>query len=173
MNNVLRRGSAIVSVLFFLIMFGALGTGVAAQDPDQTGQVAGVTLKPLKPVPPALPIIKDFRNVSIGMPADGVKDAWGKPKIQDDDGYYYELSNSEIAQIRFDADGKVTVISVTFDKGTGAPTLKDVFGDGASPDTQDGEKVYKMVRYPDAGYWVAYYSGPGPKAKVTLTFQKL
>jgi hypothetical protein len=172
-NKLFKCRSGQFSLFLFLFLLGLIGPEVAAQDSDQTGHFAGVTKKPAQTVPPSLPTLKAFREVSIGMTAKSVRDAWGKPKVKDDDGYYYELSDSEIAQVRFDADQKVTVISITFDKGPGAPTLNDVFGIGAVPDTTDGEKLYKMVRYPDAGYWIAYYVGPGPKPKITLTFQKL
>jgi hypothetical protein len=122
---------------------------------------------------PAAPLFKEYRKVSIGMAADTLRDAWGKPANEYSDGLFYEMSDSETIQIVIGPEKKVTAIAVTFIKGKGAPPFADVFGEGVTPEKRENGSVYRLVRYPDAGYWVAYYAGPGEKADVSVTMQKL
>jgi hypothetical protein len=119
------------------------------------------------------PVLKEYRNVKIGEPAETLRELWGKPKMEYPDGLLYEPSDSETIQIAIGPDKKITAISITFADGKGAPSFADVFGTAAVPERRENGSVYKLVRYPDAGYWVAYYAGPPDKADVTLTMQKL
>jgi hypothetical protein len=166
-------GRAIVALAFCI---GGLFThGLYAQTVAAANQPDAATTKdssaPVKKS--SMPAMSAFRNVSIGMPADKVKESWGKAKIEDKDGFLFELSDSETAQVRIGPDGKVMTIAVTFAGGKGAPTLTEVFGEGAAADSSQNGTVYKMVRYPDAGYWVSYFVGSGENAITTLTIQKL
>jgi hypothetical protein len=151
------------------------GSAIAAngQAANAENQVAGLTPGKASAPKVAGPAMKEFRSVAIGMSDDDVRSVWGKPKVGDETGYVFELSDDETAQISIGPDKKVTAISVTFEDGRGAPSLTDVFGEDVSVDPADGGKIYKLVRYPQAGYWVAYYAGPGEHPTVTLTFQKL
>lgn len=166
-------GRAVVAVAFCVA--GLFTHGVYAQTVAVANQPAAVTTKdssaPAKKS--SMPAMTAFRNVSIGMSADEVKESWGKAKIEDKDGFLYELSDSETAQVRIGPDQKVMTIAITFADGKGAPTLTEVFGEGAAADNSQNGTVYKMVRYPDAGYWVSYFVGSGENAITTLTIQKL
>ena len=120
----------------------------------------------------SVPLLKEYRKVSIGMTADTLR-AWGKPANEYSDGLFYEMSDSETVQIALGPEKKITAIAITFIKGKGAPSFADVFGEGVTPEKRENGSVYRMVRYPDAGYWVAYYAGPAENADVSLTMQKL
>lgn len=117
--------------------------------------------------------MKEFRKVGIGMSADDVESAWGEPKVKDDSGFLYNLSDSETAQIEVGPEKKVTAIAIMFKNGKGAPSLAEVFGAGATADREQNGTVYKMVRYPDAGYWLSYYAGSGENAVTTITIRRL
>lgn len=146
------------------------GQTVAVANPP----AAAPTKSPSDPAKKSsLPAMTAFRQVSIGLAADKVKDLWGKAKVEDKDGFLFELSDSETAQVRIGPDQKVTAIAITFANSKGAPTLTEVFGEGAAPDSSQNGTVYKMVRYPDAGFWVSYFAGSGDNAITTLTIQKL
>ena len=158
-----------------LCVSGLFAVGANGQTVAVANQPASLTTK--DPTPPAkktsLPAMTEFRKVSIGLPADKVKELWGKAKVEDKDGFLFELSDSETAQVRLGPDQKVTAIAITFTGSKNAPTLVEVFGEGAKPDNSQNGTVYKMVRYPDAGYWVSYFAGSGDNAVTTLTIQKL
>jgi hypothetical protein len=117
--------------------------------------------------------MKEFRKVGIGMSADDVESAWGDPKVKDESGFLFNLSDSETAQVELGPEKKVTAIAITFKDGKGAPSLAEVFGAGATADRQANGTLYKMVRYKDAGYWISYYEASGDNAATTVTIRKL
>ena len=164
---------AILALAFCLVCGFAINA--AAQTVSEQSQATAVNVEKTRVATKSTPtpVMTDFQKVAIGATADSVEDLWGRPKVKDSDGFLYELSNSETAQIRIGPDKKVTLIAVTFADGKGAPTLTEVFGEGATPDSNQNGTVYKMVRYPEAGYLITYYAGSGDKAMTTLTIQKL
>ena len=119
------------------------------------------------------PFLKEYRKITIGMPADTLRDVWGKPTMEYSDGFLYEMSESETIQIAIGPEKNVTTIAVTFEEGKGAPAFAEILGEGVVPEKREDGSVYKLVRYPDAGYWVAYYAGPTENANVSVTMQKL
>lgn len=120
-----------------------------------------------------VPVFKDYRGVEIGMKADDVRGKL-KDSLKDksDAQDLYAFSGGETAVIYYDADGQVTAVSVDFPaKSTKAPSVKEVLGEDAEA-KQDGS-VYSLVRYPEAGYWVAYSRTAGDSPLVTVTIQKM
>lgn len=133
-------------------------------------------MKSEKPAPPPVltPVWTNYKNVKIGDTAKEVRTALGKAKIDDKDGFYYELSNHEIAQIRLGADKKVRLLSITYsDKSENVPTYADVFGAPPEKAYQPNAQIYKLVKYPKAGYWVIYSRSAGDKPMVTITMQRM
>lgn len=160
---------AVFSVLYIS------SANIHAQTPGGSTEQASYIKKtsPSQTATPSTPFLKEYRNVSIGTPAEALREAWGKPEIEYSDGFLYEMSDSETIQIVIGPEKKITAIAITFIEGKGAPSFADVFGEGVAPEKRENGSVYRMVRYPDAGYWVAYYTGPAENADVSLTMQKL
>lgn len=121
------------------------------------------------------PVFSEYKGIVIGMPADEVREKIDKkPKIEDKDGFYYVFSDNESMQIVLDENKKVKVISIIYSGGNAnAPTYEAVFGKDVSLEPGADGRVYKLIRYPESGYWVAYSSGAGEKPTVTVTIQKL
>ena len=144
----------------------------------------GDAVSAVKPKPPAasptataaktipMPAMAEFRKASIGIAADDLKKAWGKPEVEDDTGFIYEFSDKEMAQISITPDKKVDAIAVTFRDGTGAPKAEEVFGPAEKIEPKENGTVFHMVRYPEAGYWVSYLSQGTGKA-VILTYKRI
>ena len=109
------------------------------------------------------------------MTADEVRDKIDKkPKIEDKDGFYYIFSDDESMQILLDENKKVKVISIIYSgDNSEAPTYEAVFGKDVPLEQSADGRVYKLIRYPESGFWVAYSSGAGERAPVTVTIQKL
>ena len=147
----------------------------AAQAANKSATIQAVNVKTEAPAKRAGSgaAFAEYRKVVIGTEASAIKEMWGDPKIEDADGFLYELSESEMAQIVIGPDKKVKAISITYADGKGAPAFGEVFGDGVKPEKKENGTVYRMVRYPEAGYWVSYYAGSGDKPSVTVTIQKL
>ena len=69
-------------------------------------------------------------------------------------------------------DGKVTAIMITYAGDLAkAPTSKAVFGEDAETNAEGG--IFKMVRYPKAGFWISYNRTTGDDAIVTIAMQKI
>lgn len=156
----------------FLIFFP---TGTAFAQTTGATHSADLAKANSKSANPAnVPLLTNYKNVMIGTTRDEVKEKLGKPKIDDPDGFYYEISDNEFAQLRTDQNKKVRLISVTYSgENKNAPKLADVFGTEAVAEPKPDGSVYRLVRYPDAGYWVAYSRSAGEHPTVTVTMQKM
>lgn len=139
---------------------------------NQTALTQTETEKTTAPV--LVPVLKSYKEVVIGMPADEVRDKLGKPKIEDNQGYFYQFNEDESVQILMDGDKKVRGISMMYVDRTGnAPKPETIFGaDSPVAPNEDGS-IYKLVRYPDAGYVVVYSRTAGDSPMVVVTMQKI
>lgn len=166
------HGIYIIAAVFSTLCF--LSDGINAQTPNgNTERASYVKKESFSKTATQAPYLKEYRKIAIGTPADTLGEVWGKPQMEYPDGFIYELSDSETVQIVISPEKKIATISVTFVEGRGAPAFAEVFGGAITPEKRENGSVYKLVRYPDAGYWVAYSMGPGEKANVSLTMQKL
>lgn len=117
------------------------------------------------------PVYTNYKGVEIGMSADDVRKKLGEPSDQSNSQDYYEFSPDETAQVNYDASGLMTAISVTYFKASDAPTAKKILGIDVEP--QYNGNVYRMIKYPKAGYWVSYSRTEGDPPVVTVTMSKL
>lgn len=117
------------------------------------------------------PLYHGYKGVQIGMSQEEVRKMLGDPKDKDDAQDFYLFSEKETAQVFYQAK-KVFAVSVSYtgDK-IGAPEPKAILGVDVPP-AADG-RLYKMVRYPAAGFWVSYSRISGDEQMVTVTMQKL
>jgi hypothetical protein len=174
-NENLRLALIVQIVLGLILFFWLLAITASAQTVSNETRTAAVQTKPEVTKSPVLtPVLKDYKAVAIGMTADEVKDKLGKAEVADKDGFYYKFSNEESAQIALDKDNKVRAISIIYKvKGGNPPKLEDVLGTDTGIEPNADGSVYKLVRYPESGFWVAYNRTAGDNAIVTVTFQKL
>jgi|tagenome__1003787_1003787.scaffolds.fasta_scaffold20010253_1 hypothetical protein len=140
------------------------------------GQNATVATPQAKPSPAVIePAVKELRGISLGMTADEVKSKLGKPLSQDSNGLFYTFSNTESAQFLLTSEGKVRTIATTYYAGDrDAPKIQDIFGPDIQVAASDDGRLYKMVRYPSAGFWLAYSKIGGDKeAMTTVTMKRI
>jgi len=112
-----------------------------------------------------------YKGVRIGMLADEARKLLGNPADKDDRQDFYSFSDSETAQIYYDAEKKVYAISIIYmGAGAGIPTAKAVLGTDieAKPDGS----MHHRLDFPKAGCWVAYSRTGGDEPLVTVTLQK-
>jgi len=118
------------------------------------------------------PAFSEFKGVKIGMAADEARRKLGTPRDKSPEQDFYMFNDNEVVQVYYDKAGAVNAISIDFMTGAnGIPTSKDVLG--AEAETKADGSVYKMVRYPKAGYWVSYSKTAGNEPTITITMQKI
>jgi hypothetical protein len=140
--------------------------------------VAAIALNVMAPAPSAAqrpepePIFAEFKGVRIGMTTDEARKKLGSPRDKSDEQDFYVFNDTQAVQVFYDKTAKVTAISIDYLSGaTGIPTPKEVLGSEA--DTKADGSVYKMVRYPKAGYWVSFSRTAGSSPTTTVTMQKI
>ena len=165
---IVRSAGGALALLFFL----GFSTSVSGQNVN--GAQDDTKNAPIQTTPSLAPraIASVYKEVKIGTSAEEVRELLGKAKIDDKDGFFYD-TDSELVQIRLDENAKVRLVSVTYaSKNPNVPKYSDIFGDEPMNAKPNGA-VYKLVRYPEAGYWVAYSKTGGDEPTVTVTMQKL
>lgn len=138
---------------------------------------AGTRTSAARVTPRTLPtpertLFTEYRGVKIGMPAADVRTKLGKAKDETDTQDQYIFSESESAQFYYDATKNVNAIMITFTGDvTKAPTAKDVFGQDLTPNDQG--MIFKMEKYPKAGFWISYTRTSGSDQMVNIALQKM
>ena len=118
------------------------------------------------------PAYSEFRGVRIGMTTDETRKKLGSPREKSAEQDFYIYDDTQVVQVYYDKTAKVSAISIDYMNGaTGVPSAKDVLGTDA--DAKPDGSIYKMLRYPKAGYWVSYSRTAGNEPTVTITMQKI
>lgn len=118
------------------------------------------------------PAFTEYRGVRIGMAATEVRQKLGKPKVKDKSQDLFVFTDSESAQIFYDAQANVYAISIDFTgRNNGAPTAREVLNEEVGA-RADGS-MYRMKQYANAGYWVSYNRTSSDPPQITITMQKL
>jgi hypothetical protein len=114
---------------------------------------------------------REYKGVRIGMTAEEARKLLGTPTDKDDKQDFYSFNENETCQVYYDETKKVSAFSVTYLGGKSVPTSKAVLGDDAES-RQDGS-LYKLVRFPKAGYWVSYTRTSGDAPMTVIAIQKI
>ena len=118
------------------------------------------------------PSFTEFKGVRIGTPAEEARKKLGNPRDKSDEQDFYIFNDTQAVQIYYDKGKMVSAISIDYMEGaSGVPSCKEVLGTEA--ERKNDGSVYKMMRYPKAGYWVSYSRTAGNAPTVTITIQKI
>src|SRR5215210_4223217 len=157
MLHVSRRFLALPALVLFLVALAPLPTALA-----QNGAADKA-----KEEPP----FSAYKGVRIGMTADEARKLLGSPTDKDDRQDVYSFNENESCQVYYDATKKVSAVSITYFGGKTVPTAKAILG-GEADARQDGS-VYKLIRFPKAGYWVSYTRTSGDAPMTIIAIQKI
>ena len=116
------------------------------------------------------PLYTEYKGVRLGMTAEEVRTKLGNPAFMDKELGYFVFSETETAQIGYDAAGKVKTISIDYQNGIGAPEPQAVVG--AELETKENGSLYNVVHYENQGFWVSYSRTAGVII-LTITIQKM
>ena len=122
--------------------------------------------------PPTEPTFKDYKGVRIGLSADEVAETLGEPAVKEENEEVFLISDFEMVQVSYDRAGGVNAISITYSaKHPNPPTALAVLGEDVAADAEG--RVYKLIRFPELGYWVAYSRSAGEEPVVSVTINKM
>ena len=122
--------------------------------------------------PEGRPAFSDFKGVRIGMGTEESRKKLGTPRDKSAEQDFYVFNDTQAVQIFYDKAGAVSAISIDYmDGASGIPSSKEVLGTDAEA-KPDGS-MYKLLRYPKAGYWVSYSRTAGASPTTTITMQKI
>jgi len=122
--------------------------------------------------PESRPAFSDFRGVRIGMNADEARKKLGSARDKSAEADLYVYNDTQVVQVFYDKASAVTAISIDYMNGaSGIPSAKDVLG--SNTEAKADGSMYKIVRYPKAGYWVSYSRTAGNEPTTTVTIQKI
>ena len=117
------------------------------------------------------PPFHDYKGVRIGMPVDEARKLLGSPTDKDDKQDVYMFGEAESCQVYYDGAKKVSALSVTFFNGKAAPAVKTVLGE--EPEARQDGSLYKLIRFPKAGFWVSYTRTSGDSPMTIIAMQKI
>ena len=118
------------------------------------------------------PAYRDYKGVTIGMTAAEARAKLGTPTEAGDTQDFYAVNDKQTVQVYYGADKKVSAVVVTYlNGGASAPNPKSIFGSDveAKPDGS----IYRMERYPKAGFWLSYSRTAGDSPRVVVTLSKI
>jgi zona occludens toxin (predicted ATPase) len=144
----------------------------ARTETASTAAATKATTRDASATPAAAPVFSNYRDISIGMSADEVREKLDHLKEKGKTEDFFVFSDTESAQVYYDGAGKVTAISVNYmGDAVNAPKPEAVLGEAiqAKPDGS----IYELRRYPSAGYWIAYSRTAGQNSIITVTMQKM
>ncbi len=159
-------------VVFVLVSIFVSAIALPAAVASKTGITGSGPLPRVRPTPDDAPPFSSYKGVSIGSSLEDARVKLGNPKEKSDGQDSYEISGSESAQIYYDTSKKITAIMLTFSgKLDNAPTPKAVFGSDAEVKPDGG--IFRMERYPKAGFWISYNKTGGDDPMIIIAIQKI
>ena len=162
--------------LMLAMCFALISSQAAAQSDERTENAVATSEESNTPKPGVnMPALTELNGITLGMTTDEVRQKLGDPETSDATSMLFISDNGETIQLGLGADKKVKMVAVIYSgKNANAPEATKVFGADSVVQPQTDGRIYKRVRYPSAGYWVAYSrlnldSGP----MTTVTMQKI
>jgi hypothetical protein len=154
--------------LWLLILFAAgvlviISAGIAQGQKSRKPAVDGVAKQQ--------PFYAEYKGVHLGMSREEVRAKLGSPGMKDAEMDYFAFSDSEMAQVVYDANSKVRMISVDYQDGMGAPSPTAVVG--AELEQKADGSLYRIVHYNQQQFWVSYSRTSTAPVMVTITIQRM
>jgi cytoskeletal protein RodZ len=118
------------------------------------------------------PLYSEFKGVRIGTSQIEARKRLGNPEVKSKEMDIFSFSDKQRARVAYDANGNAVAVVVTYiGKNADAPAPKSILGTDA--DSKPDGSLYKMLRFPKAGYWVSYTRTPGDDPMTVIAIQKI
>lgn len=153
----------------------ALGSPVAGAQEEQNANSNSTPANSQsadKAKPASEPLFREYKGVTLGMSADEARQKLGDSKEKGKKQEFFVFSDKESAQVYYDQDQKVRAISINYvGQDSGAPAPAAILG--MEIEAKANGSLHKLVRYPEAGYWVSYSRTAGDAPLITVTMQRM
>ncbi|HZN10581.1 MAG TPA: hypothetical protein VFC61_02825 [Blastocatellia bacterium] len=118
---------------------------------------------------PAPKVMREFRGVKLGMKADQVHAAAGKPESAAEGQEEYKLSEDDSMTVYFDEKKEVRAIRAFFTNPKNVPAWKEVVGDVEVTQNENGSKSARRV-LGEEKFWVSMYQNKdGSVTTITIS----
>ena len=171
-SNSLKRSFFLVAIVMAVSLVMGASTRIQAGALTTNMNTLSGQHKVAVTDPAAEPAFKDYKGVRIGMSADEVAEKLGESAVKEENEEVFLISDFEMAQVLYDKAGRVSTISITYSaEHRNPPTALTVLGEDVAADANG--RIYKLIRFPELGYWVAYSRNAGEAPIVSVTINKL
>ncbi|MCM3903917.1 MAG: hypothetical protein ND866_19625 [Pyrinomonadaceae bacterium] len=162
----------LIGILLCVALFGLFGAYLGTQANAQAKSQPKTSNVLSEPAATQQPPYSDYKGVRIGMSMEEARVKLGQPTREFENQDLYVVSETETAQVFYDAKHKITAITIDYlgDK-SGAPDNKAIVGDNIQ--TKPDGSMYKLVRYEQLGFWVSFNRTAGELGIITVTIQKI
>ncbi len=138
----------------------------------QARRAAPISVQPLSPDTATrrqeAKVMREFRGVKLGLKADAVHTALGKPESASEEREEYKLSDDDTLTVHYDS-GAVKAIQIRFTSAKNVPTWKDVVGNAEIQHNENGSKVARVVVTAE-NFWVSMYQNKdGTITSITIS----
>ena len=164
-----------VALVAFALVCVVTGASLSASAQTRSSRGATAAARTTTVEPPKgedEPLFSEYKGVRIGMTANEARKKLGSPRDKSDEQDFFVFNDQESAQVFYDKTHKTYAISINYlGANNNMPLAKTVVGSDieAKPDGS----MFKMVRYPKAGYWVSYSRTSGNDPIVSITIQRI
>lgn len=117
------------------------------------------------------PHFSEYKGVKIGTSVAEARQKLGKSDQENDAQETFTFSDKENVRVFYDQEKVTAIIVMYMGKSSGAPTPEAVLGEKV--EVKPDGSIYKMIQYPNAGFWVAYSFIPGDDPLTMITIQKM
>ncbi|MEO6724613.1 MAG: hypothetical protein ABIP14_04860 [Blastocatellia bacterium] len=164
------------ATLFILALFVTLAlhrqtpSATKAQQPQQPQQQSQPQVQPpAQPAQQALPVLREYRGIKLGMNREQVKAAMDKTSHTGKDWDEFKLGNDDLMTVRYDDQGAVKTIQLFFTDASRAPAWKEAIGSAEVQQQSNGSKVARAV-IKDENFWVTMFqSSSGAVTTITIS----
>jgi hypothetical protein len=144
--NAKRIISCALSILSGLALSAPLT--VAASAKPSSDRATAVTFQSPK-------VMREFRGVKLGLKAEEVHAALGKPESPNENREDYKIGGDDMLTVHYDA-GLVKAIQLYFTSPKNVPAWTEVVGDAEIQQNENGSKQARVVITAEK-FWVAMY----------------
>lgn len=164
----------VMSILTVSLLMAAPAVWAQGSSTQTAQQPQGQTPPQAQPQPAAQDlgkVMREFRGIKLGMKAEEVQKALGKPDRANkkENSAEFNLGDGDLMTIRYNDQGEVNVIQLYFSDNRRAPKFEEVVGGAEIQEKPNGSKFARQVVAGEKFWVTMYQSKSGAVTTVTIS----